>query len=159
MSDLIERNDAVEAIEFEKVYMTAYKGNSNGYVSEGNPFKQYNKGLDDAIKAINSLTPVKPERIIKIGKRSGQTLESAIDYLQSTGWLQEHDRILTESVKPQPRWIPVTEALPKNYEQTICIDSRGKMMIGMYGEYGWTFPCYMTEPVAWMPLPEPYRGG
>jgi len=62
MSDLIDRNDAIEAIKFEKVYMTAYRGSSNGYVSEGNPFKQYNKGLDDAIKAINSLTPVKPER-------------------------------------------------------------------------------------------------
>ncbi len=62
MSDLISRKDAVEAIEFEKVYMTAYKGNSNGYVSEGNPLKQYNKGLDDAIKAINSLAPAEPER-------------------------------------------------------------------------------------------------
>ena len=62
MSDLIDRNDAVEAIEFEKVYMTAYKGSSNGYVSEGNPLKQYNKGLDDAIKAVNSLAPAEPER-------------------------------------------------------------------------------------------------
>lgn len=62
------------------------------------------------------------------------------------------------SVELERRWIPVTEALPKNYEQTICIDSKGKMMIGMYGEYGWTFPCYMTEPVAWMPLPEPWGG-
>lgn len=58
MSDLIDRNDAVEAIEFEKVYMTAY----NGYVSEGNPLKQYNKGLDDAIKAVNSLASAEPER-------------------------------------------------------------------------------------------------
>ena len=63
----------------------------------------------------------------------------------------KHDELI-------PKWISVSEALPKNYEQTICIDSRGKMMIGIYGEYGWTFPCYMTEPVAWMPLPEPYRG-
>ena len=62
------------------------------------------------------------------------------------------------SAESERRWIPVTEALPKNYEQTICIDSRGMMMIGMYGEYGWTFPCYMTEPVAWMPLPEVYGG-
>ena len=62
------------------------------------------------------------------------------------------------SAEPEHKWIPVTEALPKNYERTICIDSRGAMMIGMYGEYGWTFPCYMTEPVAWMPLPERYRG-
>jgi len=63
------------------------------------------------------------------------------------------------SVEPERKWISVTEALPKNYEQTICIDSRGKMMIGMYGEYGWTFPCYMTKPVAWMPLPEPAKIG
>ena len=62
------------------------------------------------------------------------------------------------STEPERKWIPVTEALPKNYERTICIDSRGAMMIGMYGEYGWTFPCYMTEPVAWMPMPEPWRG-
>lgn len=61
MSDLIDRNDAVEAIEFEKVYMTAYKGSSKGYVSEGNPLKQYNKGLDDAIKAVNSIAPAEPE--------------------------------------------------------------------------------------------------
>lgn len=60
MSDLISRNNAVEAIEFEKVYITA------GYVSEGNPLKQYNKGLDNAIKAINSLAPAHPER--KTGK-------------------------------------------------------------------------------------------
>lgn len=63
MSDLIDRNSAVEAIEFEKVYMTAYKGSSNGYVSEGNPFKQYNKGLDDAIKAINNLSSVYPKQM------------------------------------------------------------------------------------------------
>lgn len=66
MSDLISRNDAVEAIEFEKVYMTAYKGSSNGYISEGNPLKQYNKGLDDAIKAVNNLAPAEPERTAKV---------------------------------------------------------------------------------------------
>lgn len=34
--------------------------------------------------------------------------ESAINYLQSTGWLQEHDRILTESAEPERKngeWI------------------------------------------------------
>ena len=60
MSNLISRNDAIEAIEFEKVYITA------GYISEGNPLKQYNKGLDDAIKAINSLALAQPERTAKV---------------------------------------------------------------------------------------------
>lgn len=58
MSDLIDRNDAVEAIKFKKVYITTY----NGYVSEGNLLKLYNKGLDDAIKVVNSLAPVKLEQ-------------------------------------------------------------------------------------------------
>ena len=101
---------------------------------------------------------MKTDIYFRVGKRSGKTLESAVDYLRSVGWLQEHDRIMTESAEPEPKWIPVTEALPQNYQQTICIDSRGKMMIGTYGEYGWTFPCYMNEPVAWMPLPEPWGG-
>lgn len=68
------------------------------------------------------------------------------------------DLVNAPDAEPERKWIPVTEALPQNYEQTICIDSRGKIMIGTYGKYGWTFPCYMTEPIAWMPLPEPWRG-
>lgn len=133
MSDLIDRNDAVEAIEFEKVYMTAYKGSSNGYVSEGNPFKQYNKGLDDAIKAINGLTPVKPE----------------------------------------PKWIPVTERLPEDNRQVLVYAQSTHFVLAKYdemreddGKYRkqWvTFdawkPYYIIENViAWMPLPEPWRG-
>ena len=31
------------------------------------------------------------------------TLESAIDYLHSIGWMQEHDKILTESAQPEPK--------------------------------------------------------
>lgn len=31
--------------------------------------------------------------------QSGITLESAIDYLHSIGWMQEHDRTLTESAQ------------------------------------------------------------
>lgn len=31
----------------------------------------------------------------------GITLESAIDYLHSIGWMQEHDRTLTESAQPE----------------------------------------------------------
>ena len=55
---MINKQKAIDAIEFEKVYMTAYK---NG-INEGNLFEQYNKGLDDAIKAINNLAPAEPER-------------------------------------------------------------------------------------------------
>lgn len=127
MSDLIDRNDAVEAIEFEKVYMTAYRGSSNGYVSEGNPFKQYNKGLDDAIKAINSLTPV----------------------------------------KPGPKWIPVTEALPEE-DIDVLLQFPKNMGVGYQEDGFWNIvtgnDMYSgldegeAKPIAWMPLPEPWKG-
>lgn len=118
MSDLIDRNDAVEAIEFEKVYMTAYKGSSNGYVSDGNLFEKYNKGLDDAIKAINGLT----------------------------------------SVKPEPKWIPCSERLPDWNEH------KNEMVLVCYGNGSIRFDTYMHDdwvhgnPIAWMQLPEPWRG-
>ena len=40
------------------------------------------------------------------------TLESAIDYLHSIGWMQEHDRILTESAQPERKkgkWVRYAE--------------------------------------------------
>ena len=45
-----------------------------------------------------------------IEKQPGITLESAIDYLHSTGWMQEHDRTLTESAQPERKkgkWIQI----------------------------------------------------
>ena len=56
--DLISRQAAINAIDFEKVYMTAYR---NG-INYGNLFEKYNKGLDDAIKAINAIPSAEKER-------------------------------------------------------------------------------------------------
>ena len=59
--------------------------------------------VEDAINAINALPSAQPEI----------TLESAIDYLHSIGWMQEHDRVLTESAHPDSlvrssaRWVSV----------------------------------------------------
>jgi len=54
------------------------------------------------------------------------TLESAIDYLHSIGWMQEHDRILTESAQPERKrgkWI-MTQATDDNgnayYSCSVC---------------------------------------
>ena len=48
------------------------------------------------------------------------TLESAIDYLHSIGWMQEHDRVLTESAHPERKtgeWIETKHDL---YDYFIC---------------------------------------
>ena len=73
-------------------------------------------------------------------------------------------------VTPQePRWIPVTEKLPE--EKTAVLLSCDDMYLAklnpcigwISGNNWYTFSArgsYLVKyPVAWMPLPEPYKGG
>ena len=82
------------------------------------------------------------------------------------------------SAEPERKWIPVTEALPNNSDldwvlgQIRETDS-GYLWIPRQVEYrearedwfdeeiGWLKknPDHAFEVIAWMPLPEPYRGG
>lgn len=79
---------------------------------------------------------------------------------------------VTSSIEQEPRWIPVTERLP-NREEYIANNGRFIVSDGerSYSEY---FDIYdkecFGEPTmygfrvdrvvaAWMPLPEPYKGG
>lgn len=60
------------------------------------------------------------------------------------------------------KWIPCSERMPKG--AVLCCDDRGNMLVGLlckdeagymaYGDDGQE----MYNCVAWMPLPEPYRG-
>ena len=50
-------------------------------------------------------------------------------------------------------WVSVDDRLPEPREKTICINRYGDIMIGIYTEWGWMFPCYFEEPTHWMPLP------
>ena len=105
------------------------------------------------------------------------TLESAIDYLHSIGWMQDHDKQMYEmgmaDANVQPvQWIPCSERLPEKKEEHywVCLDSGGQCQcrwtndrFGLganeWNEWGWSImdkPMY-TKIVAWMPLPEPYR--
>lgn len=55
-------------------------------------------------------------------------------------------------------WISVEDRSPEPKEKAICLSRDGEMMIGIYTEWGWMFPCYFEEPTHWMPLPEPPKG-
>jgi len=59
MNDLISRQAAIDALDFEIVHMTAYCDGKN----EGNPLAQYNKGLEDGKKAIEALPSAQPDII------------------------------------------------------------------------------------------------
>lgn len=63
------------------------------------------------------------------------------------------------SIDAVPQWIPCNEMLPdgrlnKSY---LVQDKDGRLAVGTYTNWGWLFGNYMNDPVAWMPLPEPYE--
>lgn len=74
-----------------------------------------------------------------------------------------------EALPPaQPEWIPCSERLPGKDESfyVLCCDKYGEIMIGNVFEcYDGETPYsaeseheYMYDCVAWMPLPEPWKG-
>jgi len=57
---------------------------------------------------------------------------------------------IRELLECEPHWIPVTESLPKAYEDCLWTTTDGRVVFyycdGMFSRY-----------TAWMPLPEPYK--
>ena len=65
----------------------------------------------------------------------------------------------------QPKWIPVTEALPEEKEMVLITNNKGHVRCGQYQgtfddkNYRWWWKHNTLETViAWMSLPEPYKG-
>lgn len=63
----------------------------------------------------------------------------------------------------EPKWIPVSEKLPKESDGTVLITVNGKVKTGRYSEFSNTWykgdMCGVggDDPIAWMPLPKPYE--
>ena len=64
-----------------------------------------------------------------------------------------------------PKWIPVTVALPKMKEVVLITNKKGHVRCGQYqGTFDdknnrwWWKNNTLEEVLAWMPLPEPWRG-
>ena len=73
------------------------------------------------------------------------------------GWLDKYD-----DTKNQMGWIPVSERLPKD-NNCVLVTRDGDIEFGKYEDGEWFFwlDAYWMDTdfvVAWMPLPEPYRG-
>ena len=59
-------------------------------------------------------------------------------------------------------WIPVEERLPEKRDNYLCtVECAGyrHRIIGHYNDPSWTNDCGGRKVIAWMPLPEPYKGG
>ena len=67
--------------------------------------------------------------------------------------------VAIKALEQQPRWIPVSERLPKEGDSVLCFDPHypeSSIFIGTYyggrrfeGDLGWT-----DDVIKWMPLPE-----
>ena len=56
----------------------------------------------------------------------------------------------------QPRWISVEEALPEDDKRVLCQMKGGELVFGFHHGKYWA---YGHKPIAWFPLPEPYKEG
>ena len=88
MSDLIDRQKAIEALDFKIVHMMVFSNdekNGTNPTNPTNPFAQYNKGLEDGIKTICDLPSAEPE-MITIEEVSNQlgcaTIQSALYWFE-----------------------------------------------------------------------------
>lgn len=68
-----------------------------------------------------------------------------------------------ERREPVMRWIPVSETVDVPDHEVLACDKYGTELIGFICEKDeqWmceSDECFMYDVVAWMPLPEPYRG-
>jgi hypothetical protein len=69
------------------------------------------------------------------------------------------------SAEPERKWIPVTEALPEKKEMVLITNNKGHVRCGQYQgtfedkNYRWWWKHNtLEEVIAWMPLPESYKG-
>lgn len=85
------------------------------------------------------------------------------DVKYAKNFVQVSDDSYMEIDDDQKRWIPCTESKPEPYRDVIFCDVDGDIYKGsMYNSGNWYDDAYddpVKNVVAWMPLPESYKGG
>ena len=129
MADSIDRQTAIDAIELT----TWYHQNRNGEMVEGANSQEHQAWYkaEDVYNVLNDLPSAEPE---------------------------------LPSAQPEQKWIPCSERLPEDEVEVLITDDAGGVQwlnidrMLSYEDGSGRFWMASQNPIAWMPLPEPYRG-
>jgi len=90
---------------------------------------------------------------------------SIIPYVRAREYVDELKNYIIKiietlpSAEPEPKWTPVTEALPEEDKDVLLLMAEGEMAVGQRrGVNYWDGYRRRAVIIAWMPLPEPWRG-
>ena len=113
-------------------------------------------------EAIKSMEYSKAQAEIALSKGVSQY------WKQEINWTIEAIEMAIEALeanKPRREWIPISEELPGDGEWAIWCSNDGVIEIARFKEdcYNHFYPNEtsfgLEDAIAWMPLPEPYKGG
>lgn len=150
MSDLINRKEAIELLTSRVLSSIGIFGDLGGAVS----------GARELIRAMPSAEP--EEEVF-------EWCHDCKEYDQNKHCCHRWTKVIRQTIEEmkaesERKWIPVTEALPKMKEVVLITNDKGNVAYGQYqgtfrnnNEWFWRHKTLETI-IAWMPLPEPYRG-
>lgn len=131
MDDLISREDALERLR-------------------SIPADLGRRELDDAIKVI--------ENMPSEGKAANPiTIEVSPEQIE-----KYVKNAIVDIIPFEQQWIPCSETADIPDHEVLTCDKRGEMIIGYIAYHDEQWICeseteFLYDPIAWMPLPEPYR--
>ena len=154
-ADAISRQDAIDAVEFGITYVKVLN-KETGEVME--LVKKSNEEVQKAVDRIEALPSAQPE----------PTLEKIEEYCHKRCLSIVDNALLHKYALAEQQWIPCSERLPENDERVLATTAWGEVTIAerIYPPIDDTcwfiHDGYMNatidDVVAWMPLPEPYKG-
>ena len=146
MSDLISRQDAIEAVRKVWCDNDDRKDFKQRYYEMGN-----NDAVEDAIGYIDALPSAEPEtKCIAQIRIDRDDMKDLVN--------EAANEIVDKMEEPKAWWIPVSERLPEEYAQYLVCFKTGHCYVYWLEDSDWARGMAEKEGIiAWMPLPEPYK--